>query len=135
MKSNKNSTAAGPNGITMLHLKNHGHFGLRHLTYLANLSAQKANIPAIWKSAHILLILKPGKLADEAGFYCPIALLCLKIKVIERMNLGALKASLPTVASQYTALLPNVWPMASMQRSPRSTLASSASTSQKPLMS
>ena len=47
IKASRNSTAAGPNGITMLHLKHLGPLGIRFLTHLFNLSVQAADFSAI----------------------------------------------------------------------------------------
>ena len=101
IKASKNSTAAGPTGSTMLHLKHLGPLGIRYLTHLNNLSVQNADIPSIWKSALIVPILKPGKPADKASSYRPISLLCPEVKVLERMNLGVLRSSLPPASSQH----------------------------------
>ena len=101
IKASKNSTAAGPNGITMLHLKHLGPLGIRYLTHLFNLSVRAADIPAIWKSALVIPIPKPGKPADQGTSYRPISLLCPEVKVLERLNLPILKAALSTSPSQH----------------------------------
>ena len=75
--------------------------GIRYLTHLCNLSVQGADIPAIWKSAHVIPILKPGKPANQAGSYRPISLLCPEVKILERLNLPVLKASLTPADSQH----------------------------------
>lgn len=115
IKESKNSTAAGPNGLTILHLKHLGPNGLRLLTHLFNLSVQRADIPALWKTAHVIPILKPEKPADQPGSYRPISLLCPEIKVLERLLLPSLNAALSPSPSQHgfrgqrscvTALLP-----------------------------
>ena len=114
IKSSKSSPAAGPNDLTMLHLKHIGPLGVRYLTHLFNLSMRAADIPAIWKSANIPL-LKPGKSPDLGPSYRPISLLCPEINVLERLNLPVLSASLASSPSQHgfkarhstvTALLP-----------------------------
>jgi hypothetical protein len=61
-----NSTAHGPDGLTILHLKFLGPIGIAYLTTLYNLSIADANIPAIWKKAVIIPIPKPGKPADQS---------------------------------------------------------------------
>ena len=76
IKATKNSTAAGPNGLTPLHLKHLGPSGISFLTRLLNLSVQNADIPSIWKSAHVLPVLKPNKPADQGKSFRPISLLC-----------------------------------------------------------
>ena len=115
IKATKNSSAAGPNGLTPLHLKHLGPLGTRFLTRLFNLSVQNADIPSIWKSAHVLPVLKPNKPADQGKSYRPISLLCPEVKVLERLNLPILRASLSPSPSQHgfrgnhstiTALIP-----------------------------
>ena len=101
IKATKHSTAVGPNGLTALHLKHLGPLGIRYLTHLFNLSVQAADIPSIWKSAHVIPILKPAKPADQGNSYRPISLLCPEIKVLERLNLRFLKASLTPSPSQH----------------------------------
>ena len=61
IKRAKNSTAVGPDGISILHLKHMGPTALDYLTSLFNISVSAADIPSIWKSALILPVLKPGK--------------------------------------------------------------------------
>ena len=75
IRKTKNSKAEGPDGLTILHLKNLGPLALNYLTVLFNLSVKHSNIPAIWKSAIILPLLKPGKPADVSTSYRPISLL------------------------------------------------------------
>jgi hypothetical protein len=57
----KNSTATGSDGLTALHLKHIGPCGIAYMTKLFNLSLSHSNLPAIWKTANIIPILKPGK--------------------------------------------------------------------------
>ena len=47
MRNSGNSRAAGPDGLTIHHLKHLGPLGLIYLTNLYNLSYMNANIPAI----------------------------------------------------------------------------------------
>ena len=115
IKACKNSTAAGPNGLTPLHLKHLGSLGVRYLTRLFKLSVQAADIPAIWKCGHVVPIQKPNKPSDQGKSYRPISLLCPEVKVLERLNLHIMRASLSSSVSQHgfrgghstvTALLP-----------------------------
>ena len=55
------STAQGPDGLTMLHLRHLGPHGLAFLTELFNLSVAGINIQAIWKTSVIIPILKARK--------------------------------------------------------------------------
>ena len=95
-----NSTAAGPDGLTIHQFKHLGPFGLRFLTHLFNLSYNHADIPSIWKTATVIPLLKPGKPADQGTSYRPISLLCPAIKVLERLLLPELR-NLPVSASQH----------------------------------
>jgi hypothetical protein len=63
------STATGPDGLTTLHLKHLGPAGIGYLTDPFNLSVKDAVVPAIWKLALVLPILKPGKPADQGTLY------------------------------------------------------------------
>lgn len=110
-----NSTASGPDGLTVLHLKHLGPRGLEFLTHLFNISVSTASIPAIWKNSLIIPIAKPGKPKDQGSSYRPISLLCPAVKILERLLLPHLTASLSTSSSQHgfkpghstvTALLP-----------------------------
>ena len=85
IKSAKNSTAVGPDGFCTAHLKHIGPLATNYLTDLFNLSVAKANLPAMWKRAIVLPVLKPGKTADEGVSYRPISLLCLASKILERL--------------------------------------------------
>ena len=109
-----NSRAAGPDGLTILHLKHLGPRGLAYLTRLYNMSYNKADIPSIWKKAIIIPLLKPGKLPSLGSNYRPISLLCPAAKVLERLLLPEL-SRLPMAPAQHgfrgrrsttTALLP-----------------------------
>jgi hypothetical protein len=69
------STAKGPDGLTSIHLKHLGPAGIAYLMAVYNLSVRDAVIPAIWKTALILPILKPGKPPSLGSSYRPISLL------------------------------------------------------------
>ena len=89
IRQSSSSTASGPDGITHLHLKHVGPKALQYLTDLYNLSVSKADIPAIWKEAVIVPILKPGKPVEVSSSYRPISLLSPCSKVLERLLLPA----------------------------------------------
>jgi hypothetical protein len=81
------------------------------------LSVANADIPAIWKKANIIPIPKPGKATSQSTSYRPISLLSPCVKVLERLLLPYLPASLPSAPTQHgykafhstvTALLPIV---------------------------
>ena len=115
IRFSKGSTACGPNNISMVHLKHLGPLGIRYLTKLFNLSVNNAEIPAIWRSADVIPVLKPGKPADQGTSYRPISLLCPEVKVLERMMLPSINSALVPRSNQHgfrpgrstlTALLP-----------------------------
>ena len=62
---------------------------------------RRADLPAIWKCANVVPVLKPEKPADQAGSYRPVSLLCPEIKVLERLLLPILDSSLLPAASQH----------------------------------
>ena len=114
IRNSGNSRAAGPDGLTIHHLKHLGPTGLQYLTDIFNLSFNHSNIPAIWKHATIVPVLKPGKQPGSGTSYRPISLLCPAVKVLERLLLPEL-ALLPISPTQHgfrpnhsttTALLP-----------------------------
>jgi hypothetical protein len=116
MKSS-NSTAAGPDGLTSLHLKYLGPKGIPYLTDHLNLSLAHADLPAVWKKANIVPIPKPGKPINQSSGYRSISLLSPVVKVLERLLLPFVLQSLPSSPTQHgykvmhstiTALLPLV---------------------------
>ena len=101
IRNSKSSTAAGPDGLTPVHLKHLGLKGVTFLTALFNLSVGGADIPSIWKSALIIPVVKPGKSPECSKSFRPISLLCPAVKILERLILPSLTSSLPTAASQH----------------------------------
>jgi hypothetical protein len=102
-------------GLTSLHLKHLGPNGIAYLTELYNLFLAHADLPAVWKKANIVPILKPGKPANHSKSYRPISLLSPAVKVLERLLVPSVTTSLPCASSQHgylpmhstvTALLP-----------------------------
>jgi hypothetical protein len=110
IRVSRNSTAVGPDGLTAIHLKNIGPRGLANLTQLFNLSTRHAELPAIWKAAIIVLILKPGKPAYQGSSYRPISLPSPAAKILERPLLSDVTAALPKHKTQhgYTPMLSTV---------------------------
>ena len=117
IRSSSNSTAPSADGLTIHQLKHLGPLGTQYLTNLFNLSYSKANLPAIWKHAIILPILKPGKPKDHGPSYRPISLLCPASKVLEKLMHPRISTHLPLAETQHgfrpgrstsTALLPLV---------------------------
>ena len=56
-------------------------------------------IPAVWRKAHVVAILKPKKPAEDAKSYRPLSLLCIPYKLMERIILARInvivEANLP----------------------------------------
>jgi hypothetical protein len=75
-----NSTAKGQDGLTSLHLKHLGQAGLAYLTAVFNLSVRDAVIPAIWKMALIIPILKLEKSPNLGPSYRPISSLAALVR-------------------------------------------------------
>ena len=47
-------------------------------------------LPKVWRRAAIIAVLKPNKSADDAKNYRPISLLCVPLKLLERLLLSRL---------------------------------------------
>jgi hypothetical protein len=104
-----NSTATGPDGLTKLQLKHLGPRGISFLTKLFKLSLKSANLPTIWKAAHIIPIPKPGKPLNVSTSYHPISLLSPVVKILERLLLPFINPpSLPLSSTQHS-----FWPFCS----------------------
>ena len=87
IKACKNCTAPRADGLNIFQLKHLGPFGTQYLTPLYNLSYEHATLPAIWKQATILPLLKPGKPQDRSTSYGPMSLLCPASKVLGKLML------------------------------------------------
>ena len=48
-------------------------------------------LPKVWRQADIIAVLKPNKSADDAKNYRPISLLCVSLKLLERLLLSRLE--------------------------------------------
>ena len=122
IKRSKSSTAVGPDGMSMLHLKHMGPLAISYLTTLFNLSVSRADLPSIWKFSLVIPVLKPAKDPSLGPSYRPISLLCPASKVLERLLLPYVNAGIQPDASQHgfrarrsptSALLPLVQEIAS----------------------
>jgi hypothetical protein len=80
-----NSTAVGPDDLTMLHLKYLCPKGLKYLTELFNISVANDDIPSIWKKANIIPIPKPWKSTKDSKSYQSISLLSPVVKVTDSL--------------------------------------------------
>jgi hypothetical protein len=76
--------------------------GIKYLTQIFNAVLLKGYFPAQWKVAQVILILKPGKPANELTSYRPISLLPNVSKVFEKL---LLKTLLPMIENN--RLIPN----------------------------
>ena len=94
IKSSKNSTALGPDGISPLHLKNLGTKALAYLCETLNLSLRTTTIPNKWREGNILPLPKPGKPPADGTSYRPITLLSPIAKVLERLLLPTIQQHL-----------------------------------------
>ncbi|KAH7696885.1 RNA-directed DNA polymerase from mobile element jockey-like [Aphelenchoides avenae] len=81
----KNSKAAGPEGIPIVHLKHLGPLGLECLTDVINLSLACCSIPAIWKRPTIIPLPKAWKDPSQSTSYRPVSWLCPAAKVLEAL--------------------------------------------------
>ena len=88
IRDSKKSKALGPDKIAPIHLHHIGPIALTYLTELINRSVRSANIPNIWKIGRVIPLHKPGKPADEAKSFRPIALLSPIAKIIEKLLLN-----------------------------------------------
>jgi hypothetical protein len=64
---------------------------LRFLVIIFNSVLHEGYFPKVWKSANIILILKPGKQPTEVDSYRPISLLPTLGKIMERLILNRLR--------------------------------------------
>jgi hypothetical protein len=102
IKSSENSTATGPDGLTSIHLKHLGPLGISYLTKLFNLSINHADLPAIWKTAHIIPVPKSSKTLNLSSSYRPISLLSPVVKILERLLLPYISPpNLPLSSTQH----------------------------------
>jgi hypothetical protein len=74
---------------------------IEYLTQLFNLSVSCADLPAIWKAATIVPVLKPGKPAGDSTSYRPISLLCPAAKTLEQLLLPLITPALSKSETQH----------------------------------
>ena len=82
-------------------LKHLGQHGIKHLTNLFNNVVNTATIPALWKIARIIPLLKPGKPADKGSSYRPISLLSPLAKTLESVLLPTISESIDLAHHQH----------------------------------
>ncbi|KAF2355408.1 Endonuclease/exonuclease/phosphatase [Trinorchestia longiramus] len=100
IKESGTSTTAGPDNLTIFHIRHLGPSGISYLTNTFNLSLSHATILSIWKTAIIITNPKPGKPPSLSSSYRPISLLCLAVKVLELLLLPHLTAAITLSNSQ-----------------------------------
>ena len=88
IRKSGSSKAMGLDGVSYAHLKHLGPIALNALTDIFNLSLRTNAIPALWKIATIIPLLKPDKDPKIAASYRPISLLSNISKVLERLVLA-----------------------------------------------
>ena len=83
----KASKALGPDNLSPIMLKNIGPLGIQYLTNIINMCIKTSHIPAVWKKAKIIPLLKPGKPPDKGSSYRPVSLLSPAAKTLEALLL------------------------------------------------
>ena len=95
----------GPDKIPPELLKYSGETFRIWLSKFYSACLQRLVIPKIWRKASVVAILKPKKPADDLKSYRPISLLCVPLKVLERLLLTRLESiidpSLPTTQAGF----------------------------------
>ena len=102
IKSAKNSTAIGPDGLATAGLiKYIGEKGASYLAKTFNLCLKTLTIPEIWKTAKIVPIPKPVKQVHHSTSYRPITLMSAVIKVLEFLILPELQENIQLADHQH----------------------------------
>ena len=79
------NSSTGPDNIHNRCLKNYSELLVQHLTKLFNLILKQGYIPTKWKTAYIILLLKPKKDKQHPSSYRPISLLSCLGKLLEKI--------------------------------------------------
>ncbi|CAF1196594.1 unnamed protein product [Adineta steineri] len=86
------NSAAGPDNVDNRCSKNFTKSLVDHLLNLMNASLRLGYVPSSWKTAFIILLLKPGKDRSQVSSYRPISLLKLKRRnILPRHQAGFLE--------------------------------------------
>ena len=88
----KNEAAPGPDGIPNLALKTAVGLCFDSFRRVFTECLRKGYFLARWKSQRLVLMLKPGKPADEPSSYRPLCMLDTAGKILERIIVGRLEA-------------------------------------------
>ena len=91
--------AAGLDGISTEMIQHFGEKTRAWTLALMNRCASSCTIPAAWRKAKVVALLKPGKEPTNRKSYRPISLLSILYKLYERMILARIS---PTVERQLT---------------------------------
>ncbi|CAF1527231.1 unnamed protein product [Adineta ricciae] len=79
------NSSTGPDNIHNRCLKNYSKLLIQHITKLYNAILKLGYIPAMWKKANIILLLKPKKDKKHPSSYRPISLLSCIGKLLEKI--------------------------------------------------
>ena len=101
IRAAKSSKAAGPDGITMIHLKHLGSEALCYLRKIFNISISTCTLPSIWKQSTIIPLLKPGKPVNDSKLCRPLSLLCPSSKILEKCILPTIQKHLKCKQQQH----------------------------------
>ena len=91
----KSSTAIGPDGMSILHIKKLAQGAINYLTNIFHLPISSGQIPEIWHKAIIIPIPKPGKDNNIGKNWRPISLLCPAVKTLEELLLPKILTHFP----------------------------------------
>ena len=86
----KSGKAQGPDHIAPEFIINFGMLMLNWLREFFSQCMHSLRLPKVWRRADIIAVLKPNKSADDAKNYRPISLLCVPLKLLERLLLSRL---------------------------------------------
>jgi exonuclease III len=90
----KNTKAPGPDQIRPILLKNLPDSAFQALTDIFNNCMNNLYFPTAWKTAHTVMIPKPGKCPNDPKSYRPISLLSITGKIFERILTNRLQLTL-----------------------------------------
>ncbi|XP_064469998.1 uncharacterized protein LOC135384740 [Ornithodoros turicata] len=91
LRLSRPKSSPGVDGITYSALRNLGAGGLRTLLFICNSSWRSGQVPASWKEAMVVPLLKPGKHPSHLSSFRPVSLTSCVGKVMERMVLHRLE--------------------------------------------
>ena len=83
----KNGKAQGPGHIAHQFISNCRTLMLNWIREFFSQCMCSLRLPKVWRRADINAVLKPNKSADDANKYRPIPLLCVPLKLLERLLL------------------------------------------------